>query len=74
MHREDNRNAPTFSSMANTISYNLDKTSELDVGAYVSAFKDCSLRAWTSKKKQVEWESRDYLKKNGKHTSTTYVY
>jgi len=48
---KDNRKAQTFSSMPNTISYNLDKTSESVEGAYVSAFKDCSLRAWTSKYK-----------------------
>ena len=48
---DNNRKAQTFSSIPNTISYNLDNTSELVEGAYVSAFKDCSLRAWTSKHK-----------------------
>jgi hypothetical protein len=47
----ENRKVQTFSSMPNTISYNLDRISELVEGAYVSAFKDCSLRAWTSKYK-----------------------
>lgn len=45
VHNKDSRKAQTFSSMPKTISYNLDKTSELVSGAYVSAFKDCNLRA-----------------------------
>jgi len=45
IHNKDNRKSQTFSSMPKTISYNLDKISELFSGAYVSAFKDCNLRA-----------------------------
>ena len=57
----------TWSSMPNTISYNLDKISELLEVAYVRAFKACNLRAWTSKMmdekyqiiiyKHFKWES-----------------
>lgn len=42
---KDYRVAQTFSSMPNTISYNLDKISELFEGAAVRAFKACNLRA-----------------------------
>ena len=44
----------TLSRRPKTISYNLDKISELLEGAYVRAFSacTCSLRAWTSKQKR----------------------
>lgn len=54
---KDIRVVQTFSSIPNTISYNLDKTSELVEGAYVRAFKACNLRAWTEAPKWISVES-----------------